>query len=1077
MEKNFGVEYDRLNDAQRQAVDQIEGPVLIVAGPGTGKTQILSLRVANIMRITDTDPSSILCLTFTNFAATNMRERLNQFLGTSAHNVKVRTFHSFASELMQLYPEYFWNGARLTNVPDAVQLDIIQNILTNLPLDDPLAMKFADNFTALSDVKDGLKLVKEAGLTPQKLVAIVKANLAYIKDVAEPRLIEILEASLSIKKLDELWVAVEALPDQQLEELIYPLQSLSTVLKGELSSSIDLDKELGKTTYTGKWKRKWIQTVNSEKGMYSEIKRNQWWLSLAEVYESYRQHLHARGFYDYSDMIIEVLTVLEQNQELRASVQESFLYVLIDEFQDANKAQIRLAQLVANNEATNDEPNIMAVGDDDQSIFAFNGAELNNMLNFKSSYKSVKMVVLTENYRSTQAILDTARSVIIQSSVRLINQLPELDKKLIAQAKLIQGEIKHFSYPTKEHQLSLTSERIKQSWEADGSQSLVVLARNHSSLRQISFFLQQAGVPIRYERQNNILELPLIQQLELLAEIVVAINAGDNQIINHHLRHLLNDPSWQIDPEELWKLAVNNYTKRENWLDSLSHCENQELVNLHKWLLWLAARASQEQLPTMIEYLLGLRTGEFLTSPLRENYLALNNINSTYLSALSGLNILREMVYEFSASRENIRLTDFVRFVSLNRDLGRQIVDESWFISSERAVELMTIHKAKGLEFDEVYILDAVESEWQPRHIGRKPPANLPLQPYGEDFNDYARLAFVAVTRSRRSLFVSSYYNDAKGQKTLASPLFASLPFEQYDSSHESVDQTQRLIEANLSWPRLENDNEKVLLTPRLENYKLSATGLLRYLDISQGGPTNFLERELLRLPEITTTHMAYGTAIHVALEAAQNLTNNNQFELSAIKQAYQAKLMASQLPLDSINKYLPHGIKIIDNLFNQLGFKLEKGGQAEVSFSNVMIGKVPVTGALDHVQFDNGNLLITDYKTGVPLSGFATRDQTKAIKAWRHRTQLLFYCLLASSSNQFRNIRSIRARVVYVEAENPKQLSLTLEADKTELDQLNTLVHKVWLQIQMLQLREAVLYPQTIDGIEAFISDLTKQT
>src|SRR5580692_3231106 len=109
MEKEFLAAYNRLNTAQKAAVDTIDGPVLVVAGPGTGKTQLLSMRVANLLHKTDTDPVNILCLTFTNFAATNMRERLNQLIGDGAHKVMVRTFHSFAAEIMNVYPDYFWN--------------------------------------------------------------------------------------------------------------------------------------------------------------------------------------------------------------------------------------------------------------------------------------------------------------------------------------------------------------------------------------------------------------------------------------------------------------------------------------------------------------------------------------------------------------------------------------------------------------------------------------------------------------------------------------------------------------------------------------------------------------------------------------------------------------------------------------------------------------------------------------------------------------------------------------------------------------------------------------------------------
>ncbi|MGC1176681.1 MAG: ATP-dependent helicase, partial [Candidatus Saccharimonadales bacterium] len=406
MDEKFQAEYTQLNTQQRQAVDAIDGPVLVVAGPGTGKTQLLSLRVANVLHKTDTDPVSILCLTFTNFAATNMRERLAKLVGPSAHSVMVRTFHSFAAEIMDMYPDYFWNGARLSIAPDAVQLQTIQTILSELPLDNPLALKFAGSYTALNDVQQALKLTKEAGLTPEKLRAMIAVNKAYI-DTIESQLVDILSPTLSIKKLPELQAAIEALPDQNIDDSVTPLTSLSTVIKESFAAASEADAVIGKATQTGAWKRRWLQTVNGQKGMFDEKRRNAWWQALAGVYETYRDRLHEQGYYDYSDMIVEVITQLERHPELLASVQERFLYVMIDEFQDTNAAQMRLAHLVATHYASEGKPNLMAVGDDDQSIFAFNGAELNNMLAFRRTYPTTKTIVLEENYRSTQAILDT----------------------------------------------------------------------------------------------------------------------------------------------------------------------------------------------------------------------------------------------------------------------------------------------------------------------------------------------------------------------------------------------------------------------------------------------------------------------------------------------------------------------------------------------------------------------------------------------------------------------------------------------------------------------------------------------
>ena len=223
----FEDEYKKLNAAQREAVDAVDGPVLVVAGPGTGKTQLLSVRVANILQKTDADAANILCLTFTVKAALNMRERLLQLIGPSSRSVTVRTFHSFAADIMNQYPDYFWEGAHLGVAPDAVQLEMVQDILASLPLDNPLASTFAGAFTALGDVQQALKLAKEAGLTPDELRKIIEQNNKYI-DVIEPQLVDILTPTLSVKQLSKLQSSVEGLPAQKLPagSLLLPLDAV-----------------------------------------------------------------------------------------------------------------------------------------------------------------------------------------------------------------------------------------------------------------------------------------------------------------------------------------------------------------------------------------------------------------------------------------------------------------------------------------------------------------------------------------------------------------------------------------------------------------------------------------------------------------------------------------------------------------------------------------------------------------------------------------------------------------------------------------------------------------------------------
>lgn len=1065
----FETELARLNDVQKKAVKTTEGPVLVIAGPGTGKTQLLSMRVANIMKSTDADAANILCLTFTNKAAINMRERLLALVGPEANKATVKTFHSFAAEIMSQYPDYFWNGARLSTAPDAVQLETIQNILAKLPLSNPLSMRFAGQFTAVDDTVKALRLAKEAGLTPDKLSAIITANVTYI-DLIEPQLTEILSQTLSVKKLDSLKDTISQLPEQGIDSNIAPLLSLSTVIRESLDVAIEADSGTGKTKNTGKWKSRWIQTQTNQKGMFNERKRNQWWLAFCEVYKKYREELHSKGYYDYSDMLLEVIVQLEQNPDLLADVQERFQYVLLDEFQDSNAAQLRLAHLVADHHTAEGLPNIMAVGDDDQSIFGFNGAELKNMFFFDRNYKSVEKIVLTDNYRSTQAVLDTAEKIINQAEDRLVKRIPNLSKKLVAKNPPTQkGKISHLSYPTREQQFSEVARLIK-----DGHQkstgSIAVLARSHESLRTLSSILLELDVPVRYEQQSNILEHEIIKQVITISEAVAAISGGNKDLTNQKIAEVVRHPMWQISDQQLWSLAIGNF-RSPDWLQTLQKSDDLHQKQLGDWLMWLSREASYQPLGVTLEHILGLSASQHLTSPIREYYLTKRKVTNDYLQSLSAVRLLRELVNEFSAGTET-SLNDFLRFIKINNQNGRGVTDESTFVSAKNAVQLYTVHKAKGLEFDSVFIIDTIEDNWRPRVAGRKPPANLPLQPPGEQDDDYIRLLYVAATRAKHTLTITSYRFNHAGAEVLASPFVTeAIPAQIIENTDELTE--IKILEENLRWPRLTPTEEKASLKPRLEGYRLNATHLLNFLDVAHCGPQYFFERHLLCIPEAKTANQGFGNAMHRALQFAQIQTHNNAFDINKTKEAYQRALLSEHLEKVEYEKFLKEGHDTIDHLFKHLNFTLPANGIAEQKIDNVQAGEARLTGIIDQITPNGKETVISDYKTGSPLNSFATRDQTKAVKAWKHRSQLIFYALLYQRWPAAEVNKNLTCQIVYVKAETEKDLIRAHQPSIEEINRMEKLANAVWKKIINLDLPDISGYTPDIEGIKKFEEDL----
>ena len=970
---------------------------------------------------------------------------------------------------MNLYPDYFWNAARLSIAPDSVQLEVIETIVAELPLDNPLALKFAGQYTLLNDIKRAIGLAKDAGLTPAKLQAIIEVNMAYF-DVIETPLVEILDNRLSFKTLPDLQAKVAEIPQQTIDERVYPLTSMSSILAQGLDDAIRLDSDSGKTTNTGIWKKRWLQTEAGQKGLFIERRRNAWWLELSAIYANYLTKMHERGFYDYSDMLVEVIGVLEQNPNVLAELQERFNYVLIDEFQDTNLAQLRLAHLIADHHSANGQPNLMVVGDDDQTIYKFSGAELNNMLSFKKRYATAKIIVLTKNYRSTQGVLDISKSVIEQAENRLVKQDKSLTKDLVAETPPAgSSAIRAISYASRELQFSMIARDIKDHYRLDSK--IAVLARSHESLIKMAGILQQLDVPIRYERQSNIIDHEIINQIYLLTKLLIAIQAGDQVVCNELIHEVIRHPMWGIEAKDLWSLALANYSHHD-WLKALTTNSERNIKQIGDWLLWLAQMSSTQPLAITLEYLIGLRECEAYTSPINHYFIDGNKqLSAKYLKGLSAIQLLRSQVHDFAKAGEPT-MNDLVRYIEINKDNKIIVADESPFVTGDQAVQLLTVYKAKGLEFDDVYVVDAVEDNWQPRSGTRRPPANLPLQPSGDDLDDYVRLMYVAMTRAKSNLTISSYYLDHAGKDVATTPIVDST----FDFQRVSQTDETKLIEVlseNLRWPNLDGGQEKAMLAAKLEDYVLNVTHLLNFLDVEKGGPHYFKERNLLRLPQIKTPSMAYGTAVHSALEIAQQQVNKSKLDLKLVNDELSSALRKEQLPASEFKRYERKGQQTLSRLFEYYDYQLTKGSIPEQKISDIRLGTAILSGKLDRIDKLGDSLLIIDYKTGQPISSFDTKNKTEAVKAYKHKLQLIFYALLVSEQPSYSQYQNVSGQMVYVDAESQKQLIRSYTPTNEDKQHLKRLIEVIYKRITTLDLPDISSYSHDLDGMLKFEDDL----
>ncbi|HNJ96243.1 MAG TPA: ATP-dependent helicase, partial [Ferruginibacter sp.] len=361
LQTKFEEEYQKLNEAQRRAVDTIDGPVMVIAGPGTGKTQILAARIGKILLDTDALPENILCLTYTDAGTIAMRKRLLQFIGADAYKVHIYTFHAFCNDVIQDNLPLF-EKTSLDPISELESIQLFKTLIDAFPKNHPLKRYRGDVYFEINNLRNLFSAMKKEGWQPH-----------YIS-----------------QKIDEY---MADLPNR--DEYIAK-RAVKEFKKGDVRT----DK------------------IEEEKEKMEKLR------AAVHEFDQYQELMRRRNRYDFDDMINWVIRAFEENRNLLSAYQEKFQYVLVDEYQDTSGIQNRLVHLLINYW---DKPNVFVVGDDDQSIYRFQGANVENMLGFATAYtKDLLTVVLTNNYRSTQPILDISKTLIGSNKERLVEKIDGL---------------------------------------------------------------------------------------------------------------------------------------------------------------------------------------------------------------------------------------------------------------------------------------------------------------------------------------------------------------------------------------------------------------------------------------------------------------------------------------------------------------------------------------------------------------------------------------------------------------------------------------------------------------------------
>jgi DNA helicase-2/ATP-dependent DNA helicase PcrA len=942
-----------LNEAQREAVEQLDGPMLAIAGPGTGKTRILAARIGQILLETDTAAHNILCLTFTDAAVVAMRERLLDFIGPEAYRVPIFTFHAFCNTVIQENLEYF-GRAELEPLTDLERIALIRGMLLDLPPDHPLRAFKRDNL-----------------FYEQNLINLFRTMKSEGWDVAH--------------MLHSIDTYLEDLPNR--EEYVYKKKT-GNAEKGSL---------------------KFVQ-LQEESFKMEKLK------AAVLLFDDYNEALKKQKRYDYEDMVLWVIDAFSRNPFLLRNYQERYLYVLVDEFQDTNGAQNDVLKYLI---SFWDNPNVFVVGDDDQAIYEFQGARLDNIVRFYQSYQdSIALVVLSENYRSSQKILDASTGLIDRNALRLIKQLQglALSKNLLAQhadyAQLeFDPQILSFEHPLAEE---VAIWKQIQAWADAGIpyNEMAVIYRKHEQAERLQLLLERSGIAVDTKKQVNALDSLPVQRLRRILEFIW-LEHNKAQSGEPMLYEILHDECWGIALADLRRLSfyMAKFSLQEeqlNWLDVLQDTERLQLAGIRQPERFVQAGSSLYFWISKIQQWGLLKLLESVLN--RSGMLQLSADGDDKIWDLKMLYSFFEFVRQESQRDAKFNLHKLLETIK-NMERNRLSLPVFYNESAKRGVHFVTAHGAKGLEFRRVWIMACNEKAWNKKggnHNRFKLPDTLILSQVEQDAEESARrLFYVGMTRAQEQLYISYALND-EADKPQNAAIFVheliestGLSVQHQQVSSADVLTARQYLLTETSSPSLELP-PKEILDSLLENLSISATALDRYLRC----PLEFYYLNVLRVPTGSSEFAAYGSAVHEAIEKLfrkAKVQKKKGFPSEKyFMQAFESGLrkQGTHLSRESYAEWFKIGQAVLPRYYRERVNQWELESFPEQRLARVECDGVPITGIIDKVEMSSGDSVrLIDYKTGSQDPKNLARPSDKSPYGGKYWRQMAFYRILYSLS------------------------------------------------------------------------------
>ncbi|KKP89185.1 MAG: UvrD/REP helicase [Berkelbacteria bacterium GW2011_GWA2_35_9] len=947
MTKNsFTDYYLKLNSEQKKAVDIIDGPVLVLAGPGTGKTQVLALRIANILKLTQVNPYNILCLTFTDIATQEMRERLLSIFGNQAYDIEINTFHSFANKIINEYPYFFNTYFEQQNKKQFRELTSL-NELERFKIIKKLLIK--SNYYRLKPLKNNLYFVTQ----------ITKAFSDLKREGIEPNLLE--------------------------------------------TSLYKIFNQANK------------KNKNELKILKNKIERTK---ELKNLFVDYQNYLAKNGFYDYEDMINWINQAIENNQELSLILQEKFQYILVDEFQDTNSSQLKLLENLTT--YFKDNPNLFAVGDENQSIYRFQGASNFNIQYFSKKYSKSKKIILDKNYRSTQNIINLYSNFIDGNAKTVLKS----DNNKI-------GEINLSLYDNADQEIfSIISDMEKKLNQKIKPENIAIFVRQNSQIDELVNYFKRTNIPFNINRSENIFdEQIVINYLNFLK----FIDQPENKILWGQLVYTFAD---KLNLENCYKIKSLNIVKtsRFNHLNKKS----RDFIEKIKQIIIDKNDLTSAQIFEKIFIDFGFKE-KILNN---KNYLNLINIFNT--------------IFDYVKNNKN-KLPEILNDFETARSINIKFLKENKLFNSKYGVTISTIHGAKGTEFEIVYLPQMENSYWQKKNSELFIiPFENNLTKSEELIDEERRLFFVALSRAKSEINIS-IANNHNGKNTVTSRFVNELDAKLVHSQELNINNeiVKSIFNLKLEKVKLNfQKQDKIWLQNKVKYSPLSPTSLTNYLRC----PKDFLIKNILRVPAIKSPSQSYGTAMHKAFEDFF-LEMKNRGEMPSQDEfiSYFDNALGDEiLSKSDIKHYQKDGHKLIENYYLKNRDSIAPPIHTEYSFynHNIHFAGIPLTGKIDKIEWIDPKLKtvkVIDYKTGRVRSRNEILSLTKkADKSYLY--QLMFYQLLGDLDYRFK----LKWKIVETELEfldnDFRFAKQNFQFSYKEMMEFKELIKSVWGDIQALK-------------------------